>query len=111
MLVGAPRPIVDRRASAQAPDRRYDNDALYFVGGDEVNANTTAINSRVIAVGILLALPLASCHAQAWIDPSPHAVRFVEVEAGVRLEVLDWGGQGSPILLLAGHGDTGHIFD
>jgi pimeloyl-ACP methyl ester carboxylesterase len=27
------------------------------------------------------------------------------------LEVLDWGGSGRPIVLLAGGGDTGHIFD
>jgi pimeloyl-ACP methyl ester carboxylesterase len=33
------------------------------------------------------------------------------VEPGVKLEVLDWGGSGEPVLLLAGHGDTGHIFD
>jgi non-heme chloroperoxidase len=47
----------------------------------------------------------------AWKDPSPHTVRFVETEPGVKLEVLDWGGTGPSVLLLAGHGDTGHIFD
>ena len=41
-----------------------------------------------------------------WKDPSKHIVRFVEVEPGVSLEVLDWGGSGEPLLLLAGHGDT-----
>jgi non-heme chloroperoxidase len=29
----------------------------------------------------------------------------------VRLEVLDWGGSGRPIVLLAGGGDTAHVFD
>jgi hypothetical protein len=38
-------------------------------------------------------------------------VGFIEVEPGVTLEVLDWGGDGEDVLLLAGHGDTGHIFD
>ena len=33
------------------------------------------------------------------------------MEPGVKLEVLDWGGSGEPLLLLAGHGDTGHVFD
>lgn len=47
----------------------------------------------------------------AWIDPSSHSTTFVTVEDGVRLEVLDWGGSGRPILLLAGLGDTAHIFD
>ena len=36
---------------------------------------------------------------------------FVEVEKGVRLEVLDWGGTGRPLVLLAGLGNTAHTFD
>jgi pimeloyl-ACP methyl ester carboxylesterase len=46
-----------------------------------------------------------------WRDPSPHKERFVDVGAGVRLEVLDWGGRGRPLLLLAGGGNTAHVFD
>jgi len=33
------------------------------------------------------------------------------VEKGVRLEVLDWSGSGKPLVLLAGGGDTAHVFD
>ncbi len=33
------------------------------------------------------------------------------VEDGVRLEVLDWGGTGRPVVLLAGLGFTAHVFD
>ena len=29
----------------------------------------------------------------------------------MRLEVLDWGGTGRPVVLLAGGGNTAHIFD
>jgi len=47
----------------------------------------------------------------SWHDPSPHTVRFVEVEDNVRLEVLDWGGSGRPLVLLAGLGNTAHVFD
>lgn len=48
----------------------------------------------------------------AWaLDQSPHQTSFVEVESGVRLEVLDWGGVGTPLVLLAGLGDTAHVFD
>ena len=36
---------------------------------------------------------------QAWQDPSRHQIRFVNVDQGVTLEVLDWGGSGRPILL------------
>ena len=47
----------------------------------------------------------------AWHDPSKHEIKFVSVEDGVRLEVLDWGGTGRPIVLLAGLGFTAHVFD
>jgi len=45
------------------------------------------------------------------IDPSPHRVLFVSVEKDVRLEVLDWGGSGPPLVFLAGNGNTAHVFD
>jgi non-heme chloroperoxidase len=64
---------------------------------------------------ILLAFDLTSAHPQAptstWKDPSPHRIRFVPVANEVRLEVLDWGGIGKPLVLLAGGGDTAHVFD
>ncbi len=44
-------------------------------------------------------------------DSSPHKIQFVTVAPGVRLEVLDWGGTGTPIIFLAGSGDTAHVFD
>jgi len=47
----------------------------------------------------------------AWRDPSPHSQRFVTVERNVRLEALDWGGSGRPVVLLAGAGNSAHIFD
>jgi len=46
-----------------------------------------------------------------WRDSSPHHLRFVTVDNGVKLEVLDWRGRGKPIVLLAGGGDTAHVFD
>ncbi len=36
---------------------------------------------------------------------------FITVENNVKLEVLDWGGSGRPLVLLAGLGNTAHIFD
>ena len=44
-------------------------------------------------------------------DTSGHKVRFVTVEPGVQLEVLDWGGTGQTLVLLAGIGDNAHVFD
>ena len=44
-------------------------------------------------------------------ETSPHTVSFVTVDTNVKLEVLDWGGSGRPLILLAGLGDTAHVFD
>ena len=43
-------------------------------------------------------------------DSAP-AVRFIGVQPNVQLEVLDWGGTGQPMVLLAGLGNTAHVFD
>lgn len=48
----------------------------------------------------------------AWLAaPTPYQVAFIEVEAGVKLEVVDWGGSGRPLVLLAGLGANAHAFD
>jgi pimeloyl-ACP methyl ester carboxylesterase len=56
-------------------------------------------------------VPLPAQQPPAWKDPSPHITQFVTVDKNVRLEVLDWGGSGRPLVLLAGGGDTAHVFD
>jgi len=66
----------------------------------------------LLVFGVLLTLaPFASAQEVEWKDPSPHAVKFVTVEEGVQLEVLDWGGSGQTLVLLAGLGDTAHVYD
>jgi pimeloyl-ACP methyl ester carboxylesterase len=45
-----------------------------------------------------------------WRDPSPHQVRRITVDASVGLEVLDWGGSGEPIVLLACY-VSAHTYD
>ena len=48
----------------------------------------------------------------AWArDPSPHKVQFITVDNNVKLEVLDWGGTGRPLVMLSGLGNTAHVFD
>jgi non-heme chloroperoxidase len=48
----------------------------------------------------------------AWqIDPSPHTAQFITVDKDVKLEVLDWGGSGRPLVLLTGLGNNAHVFD
>jgi non-heme chloroperoxidase len=67
---------------------------------------------RTAAIALLLVCDtVAAQEAAQWRDPSPHSIHFVTVEEGVRLEVLYWGGKGRPVVLLAGLGNTAHIFD
>src|SRR5580704_12952328 len=46
-------------------------------------------------------------------SPKPRQpdIQFVTVDKDVRLEVVDWGGSGRPLVLLAGLGGTAHSFD
>lgn len=46
-----------------------------------------------------------------WTDTSPHHVAMVAVAPDVRLEVLDWGGSGPPLVFLSGLQDVAHGFD
>lgn len=62
-------------------------------------------------VFVALAGSAYSQQSVSWRDASPHTVRFVAVEENVRLEVLDWGGAGRSVVLLAGGGNTAHVFD
>lgn len=70
--------------------------------------------SLAVALGLLAALfsdDVAGRQAPAlWRDPSPHQVRWVTVDSAVRLEVLDWGGSGPPIVLLGCY-LTAHAYD
>ena len=76
------------------------------------------MNNRVAALA-LASLGAAMCGVRPgssqpppeWRDPSPHQGQFVTVAPDVRLEVLDWGGSGRAVVLLAGAGNTAHIFD
>jgi pimeloyl-ACP methyl ester carboxylesterase len=52
-----------------------------------------------------------SFQASRWRDTASHEPSSISVEGGVQLEVLDFGGEGSPILLLPGLGATAHSFD
>ena len=47
-----------------------------------------------------LVLQSGSQSNAAWRDPSPHQVQRITVDSSVRLEVLDWGGSGPPVVLL-----------
>lgn len=46
----------------------------------------------------------------AWKDPAPHRSGFITAN-GIKLHYLDWGGNGEALVLLAGLGNTAHVFD
>jgi len=70
--------------------------------------------SLVVALRLLTAMfsdDVAGTQAAvSWRDPSPHQVRWVTVDSSVRLEVLDWGGSGPPLVLLGCY-LTAHAYD
>ena len=70
-------------------------------------------SSNVVAAALALgsAVAFAQSPAAAFKDPSPHGSHTVDVGNGVQLEVLDWGGRGRPVVLLAGLPHTAHEFD
>lgn len=49
-------------------------------------------------------------NTSGWTDASPHRSRFVQSD-GVRLDILDWGGNGAPLVLIHGIANSPHIFD
>jgi pimeloyl-ACP methyl ester carboxylesterase len=60
---------------------------------------------------VFAALVVAYAGAQTPSVASLPSVQFVTVEPGVKVEVLDWGGTGRPLVFLSGLGDTAHVYD
>jgi non-heme chloroperoxidase len=62
-----------------------------------------------------MAYPLSfelATNATRWSnDALAHKTLFIKVAQNIRLEVLDWGGSGPPLVFLAGGGDTAHVYD
>lgn len=71
---------------------------------------TVLIVGLAVSGASVLALRPGLQSDAAWRDPSPHQVRWVTVDPSVRLEVLDWGGSGPPIVLLGCY-LTAHVHD
>ena len=67
----------------------------------------------IVALASLLAIArsLVAQDAPDNHDTTQHSIRFVTVQDNVRLEVLDWGGSGRPMILLHGGNRTAHDFD
>ena len=63
----------------------------------------------VCSVSVLLCMQVRA-QENTTVGGTPKA-QFVTVEPGVKLEVLDWGGSGHTVVLLAGLGNDAHVFD
>jgi pimeloyl-ACP methyl ester carboxylesterase len=64
-----------------------------------------------VALALLMGLWMSPQRAGTpWRDPSPHQIRMVAVDRSVRLEVLDWGGTGRPIIFVGCY-LTAHVYD
>ena len=81
-----------------------------------MRGQASLIKRICVALGVLVVHTWSASVAGAqepgaWRDPSTHQVKFITVDEDVQLEVLDWGGSGRAVVLLAGSGNTAHVFD
>ena len=56
-------------------------------------------------------IPLFAILYCAFASAAPPTAQLVEVGDGVKVEVLDWGGSGRPVILMAGYGNTAHVYE
>ena len=63
-----------------------------------------------VRFGAVLAIAMVAPVVTQWRDPSPHQVQSVTVDGATRLEVLDWGGSGRPVLFVGCY-LTAHVYD
>ena len=74
-----------------------------------MRATLLIVGLAVLGAPVLALRPGSQSNA-AWRDPSPHQVQWITVDSSVRLEVLDWGGSGPPVVLLGCY-LTAHMYD
>ncbi len=97
--------------TVQAADVKISVAAIHGSYAGKLSADGTSMTGTWTQ-GMPLPLDLKRATPEtAWKDPSPHSVQFVNVDNDVKLEVLDWGGTGRPVVLIPGLGNTAHIFD
>ena len=104
------RGIRIRREAPEAAAQDTARESVTLFGLQEVHSPRVG-RSILAIIAFLGAVRSAPGAVAAWSDASPHAVSFIGIEQGVALEVLDWGGTGAPMILLAGLGNTAHVFD
>lgn len=97
--------VKDNRIQVEVPAMRGSYDGRIAADGNSMVGTWTQGGGS---------LPLTLTRATpetAFPHTSSHSVQFVTVDEDVELEVLDWGGEGRTLLLIAGLGNTAHAFD
>lgn len=107
---------IDDRQIADTVQVRRDGIRLVFTGPARYEALASADGATITGTYTQAAtvLPFAlsrSTPSTEFRDAKAPPVTFVTVAPGVQLEVLDWGGTGRTIVLLAGLGAGGHVFN
>ena len=97
--------------SLEGSDFKFTIDGLNASYAGKLSADGNSITGTLTRGAPIPFDVVRATRETAWRDPAPHADQFVIVAEDVRLEVLDFGGSGPPLVLLAGLGNTGHIFD
>lgn len=69
---------------------------------------TIAVRPAASAAAVFALIAVTACATACAATPS---ASLVPVAPGVSLEVLDWGGDGPAVVLLAGLGNTAHVFE
>jgi pimeloyl-ACP methyl ester carboxylesterase len=113
--------IASDAVTFDGPNLKLSADPVGAVYAGKVSADRTSIAGNWSGTepdflgiqGSVVPLELHRANKEtAWqIDPTAHSAQFIATETNVRLEVLDWGGTGRPVVLIAGSGNTAHIFD
>jgi len=92
----------DLKFSVEGPDGSYEG---------KVNADCTSITGTWKQGQTQQLEFVRPTKETAWRDDPRHTAQLVTVDKDVKLEVLDWGGSGRPLVFLSGLGNSAHIFD
>jgi non-heme chloroperoxidase len=91
----------------QGSDLKIDIDTMKAAFEGKVNADGTVIDGTWTQEGKPQPLKfLRETKETEW-----QHTQYVTVDKDITLEVIDWGGSGRPVVLLAGLGNTAHILD
>ena len=93
---------------------RFDEGRMPLKSGSSDSFHVSRVMRVLVIAGLCILTGSArnaiASETATWRDPSPHDITFVTVDNGVKLEVLDWGGSGRALVLLAGY-QTAHEYD